>query len=359
MASMTVILIMVALVVVTALAFDFINGFHDTANAIATVVATRVLPPQAAILMAAGLNFVGALISTEVAATIAGGLVKDGEVTQPVVLAAVLGAIVWQLITWYYGIPSSSSHALIGGLIGGAVLRGGMDAVQWNGVLDKVLLPLVGSPLAGFILGFIIMALITLLFARYHPFTAGRVFGRLQLLTAAGMAFAHGSNDAQKSMGIILLALLTARTAALAMGQDIPQFLLDWHLFPYPTDGASAIPTWVIFSCATAMAVGTSMGGWRIMKTMGHKIIRLEPVHGSAAELAAAATILTASHLGMPVSTTQVISGSIFGVGACKRVNAVRWGVAQNMAVAWILTLPAAALVAVLVYQLLVLVQLA
>lgn len=316
------------LIVACALAFDYINGFHDTANAIATVVSTRVLPPRAAILMAAILNFAGALYSTTVAKTIAKGLVHTADATQTVVLAALIGAIVWNLITWRFGIPSSSSHALIGGLCGAAMIHGGARAVIWEGILDKVILPLVGSPIAGFAIGFVLMLLLFTLFARVHPGRVGEAFRRLQIVSAAAMAFTHGQNDAQKSMGIITLALVSQG------------FLTEPN-----------VPSWVVFSCATMMALGTSAGGWRIIKTMGHRIIRLEPIHGFAAETSAATVIFLASHFGMPVSTTQVIAGSIFGVGASKRLSAVRWGVAQNMVVAWVLTLPAAALVAAIAYE--------
>ena len=321
---------LVLVVVVTALVFDYINGFHDTANAIATVVSTRVLTPRAAIIMAAVLNFVGALMSTNVAKTIAKGLVDPKDATQWVILSAVIGAIIWNLITWRYGIPSSSSHALIGGLIGASVIHGGVGVVIWKGVTDKVLIPLVASPLAGFTMGFIIMLAIFTILARANPGRVGGWFRILQLFSAAAMAFSHGLNDAQKSMGIITMALVT-------------QGVLT----------KPVVPTWVILSCATMMALGTSAGGWRIMKTMGHRILRLEPVHGFAAQTSASIVIFTASHYGMPVSTTHTISGSIFGVGASKRLSAVRWGVATNMVVAWVLTLPAAGAAAALTYEVL------
>jgi len=437
------------LVVVVSLAFDYINGFHDTANAIATVVSTRVLSPRSAIIMAAGLNFLGALFSTHVAVTIASGLIDTTRfqvvdlhrpsalaaklkspteavsryvteqlspatrrmlqeftpevaptkelqtamvndfnriITQPdlysaerfkgvalkpdtvkkaeaantlkpeklanlnrtmlekafpheldsgmdsvqvVILAAIIGAIVWNLITWKFGIPSSSSHALIGGLVGAAVIHGGIQTVLWQGIVRKVLIPLVGSPAMGFILGFLLMGSIFRTLAHVHPGRVSAAFRHLQIFSAAAMAFTHGLNDAQKSMGIITMALVSARLIA-----------------------EPVVPTWVVFSCATVMALGTSVGGWRIIKTMGHKIIRLEPVHGFAAETSSAIVLFVTSHFGMPVSTTHVISGSIFGVGSSKRLSAVRWGVAQNMVVAWILTLPAAASVAALSYEL-------
>lgn len=444
--------LLLVLVVVCALAFDYINGFHDTANAIATVVSTRVLSPRKAIVMAACLNFVGALVSTQVAITVASGLVDTArfqmvDIHQPtafaaklknpadplsqylatqlspvtqellgqyplggapaqelqsaivadlnqiitrtdlysaerfagialkektvakaenagklkpeelantnrallekgypqeldsnqqpfqvVILAGIIGAIVWNLITWKYGIPSSSSHALIGGLIGAAIIHGGLPSVLWGGIVKKVLIPLVGSPAMGFIIGFLLMGIIFKTLAHVHPGRVSASFRHLQILSAAAMAFTHGLNDAQKSMGIITMALVSAR------------------MIPEPV-----VPMWVVLSCAAAMALGTSVGGWRIIKTMGHKIIRLEPVHGFAAETSSAIVLFVTSHFGMPVSTTHVISGSIFGVGASKRLSAVRWGVAQSMVMAWILTLPAAGLVAALSYELLML----
>ncbi|HWA82454.1 MAG TPA: inorganic phosphate transporter, partial [Fimbriimonadaceae bacterium] len=322
----------------------YINGFHDTANAIATVVSTRVLTPLAAILMAAILNFAGALVATNVAKTIAGGIIAKQPdstmiphyATETVVLAAIIGGIIWNLITWRFGIPSSSSHALIGGLVGAALARGFAIAkvlphgptsiVDWKGILDKVILPLIASPIVGLVVGFLIMAGITMAFSHWHPKGIGTVFKRLQLLSSALMAFAHGQNDAQKSMGVITLAL---------MGHGVHMTLTK--------TGDPEIPLWVIVSCATVMALGTSAGGWRIIRTMGHRIIRLEPVNGFAAESAGAAVILTASHFAMPVSTTHCIAGSIFGVGAAKRLSAVRWQVAINMVIAWIITIPAAA----------------
>ena len=439
--------LLVILIVLITLAFDYINGFHDTANAIATVVSTRVLSPRNAIIMAAGLNFIGALISTQVAKTVAAGLLdtacfqvvdvhqpesllakiktpaeplsaylatqlspgtrqllaqqhpqgspeqalqtalvddlnriierpdlyaaerfsaislnqktldkakaintmsreelanfnrsllekayphelaSNQQIFQVVILAAVLGAIVWNLITWKFGIPSSSSHALIGGLCGAAIAHGGLAFVLWGGILHKVLIPLVGSPLMGFVIGFVIMSGIFKSLANVHPGRVGASFRRLQIISAAAMAFTHGLNDAQKSMGIITMTLVSTRVIS-----------------------EPIVPIWVILACASAMALGTSAGGWRIIKTMGHKIIRLEPVHGFAAETSAAIVLFVASHFGMPVSTTHVISGSIFGVGSSKRMSAVRWGVAQDMVLAWILTLPASGSVAAIAY---------
>jgi len=329
--------VLLILVIVAALAFDYINGFHDTANAIATVVSTRVLTPFQAISMATVLNFAGALVATNVAKTIASGVADPKFVNEQVVLAAIVGGIVWNLVTWKYGIPSSSSHALIGGLVGAALAHGGFAVVEWNGLVGKVLIPLIASPVAGFFFGYLVMTLIAAFFAHSNPLRVGTMFRRLQIVSSAAMAFSHGQNDAQKSMGIITLALMTS-------GYKIVQG-------PHGPE----IPLWVMLSCAIAMAIGTSAGGWRIIRTMGHKIIRLEPVNGFAAETAGAAVIMTASHFGMPVSTTHCIAGSIFGVGASKRLSAVRWQVAQNMVAAWVVTIPASALVGATAYGVLAL----
>ena len=319
---------LIVLVVIMALAFDYINGFHDTANAIATVVSTRVLSPRTAISMAAVLNFIGAMVAQNVAKTIAGGLVDKAFVNQSIILSALIGAIIWNLITWKYGIPSSSSHALIGGLCGAVVSKGGWDALKIDGIKEKVLIPLVMSPMIGLFVGFLIMTLIYLLAKRANPTKAMALFKPMQILSSSMMAFSHGSNDAQKSMGIITLALVAGG-------------------FLTKTDKI-IIPMWVMVSCAVAMALGTAAGGWRIIKTMGHKILRMDPSQGFAAETSASLVILLASKLGIPVSTTHVISSSIFGVGIAKNKNAVRWAVARDMVFAWILTLPASAIMAML-----------
>ncbi len=324
----------VILTIIFALAFDYINGFHDTANSIATVVSTRVMTPRSAIIMAAGLNFIGALMAHNVSKTISHGLVDPSGAPQTVVLAAVIAGIVWNLITWRYGIPSSSSHALIGGLVGAAIVHAGTDVVKWEGVIHKVVLPLFLSPMLGFLVGWLIMHFIYRVFADAHPGKVGGGFRMLQRFSAAFMAYSHGMNDAQKSMGIIMLALVA--------GGMVPESQLE-----------KGPLIWVMVACAAAMALGTSAGGWRIIRTMGHKIIRLEPVHGFAAETAAATVITLASRLGMPVSTTHVIAGSIFGVGCSKRASAVRWGVAIEMVIAWFLTLPAAAGLSAAIYWLL------
>ncbi len=320
-------LILLGAVMILAMVFSFTNGFHDTANSIATVVATRVLSPRQAILMAAVLNFAGALSGTAVASTVGKGIIDPKASTQAVILAALAGAIAWNLITWYFGIPSSSSHALIGGLVGAGMAFQGSGILNRNG-LESVILSLLVSPFIGFVIGLILMAVIIWIVFRQSPHAVNENFRRLQLLSSAFMSFSHGSNDAQKTMGIITMSL-----------------------FSFGFLSSFTVPFWVIVISAIAMAAGTSAGGWRIIKTMGHKIIKLEPIHGFAAETAAATVIEAASHFGLPVSTTHVISGTIMGVGASKRLSAVRWGVAGNMFVAWVLTIPAAATMAWLLYE--------
>ncbi len=312
---------LVCLVVVLALAFDFINGFHDTANAIAASVSTGVLRPRTAIFMAAVLNFVGALVGTEVAKTIGKGIIEpsvieNGASGQWVVVAALLAAIAWNLLTWHWGLPSSSSHAIIGGLIGACVAGAGWSKLKWEGV-EKIFVFLVASPLIGGFVSFMLMVALMWIFRRALPSTVTNLFRPLQILAAAFMAFSHGTNDAQKAMGIITLAMMT--------GGYLETF---------------EVPLWVKIAAATAMAVGTSAGGWKIIKTMGTKIVKLQPINGFASDTAAALTITTASHFGLPVSTTHVVSGAIMGVGATKRLSAVRWGVAQTMVLAWIFTIP-------------------
>lgn len=320
------------LIAVLALAviFDYINGFHDTANAIATSVSTRALRPGWAIGMSATANFVGALTGTEVAKTVGAGLVQPQAEGQVVIAAALVGAIAWNLFTWRLGIPSSSSHALIGGLLGASAAAAGFGSWQIEGIVGKVVVPLVSSPIIGFLLGLTLMVVIFNLFRRANPHFMNDTFRRLQVLSAAYMAFSHGSNDAQKTMGIMTLALVTAGV--------IPEF---------------RVPLWVILVAASAISLGTAAGGWRIIKTMGTKVVKLDPVHGFAAETAAATIIFGASHLGMPVSTTHVISSAIMGTGASDRFKSVRWGVARNIGVAWVLTIPASGLTAALSYVIL------
>ena len=324
--------LLLILVVLLAVGFDYINGFHDTANAIATSVSTRALRPSHAILMSAAANFIGALTGTAVAKTIASGIATTpaGDDGQIVVAAALIGAITWNLITWRLGIPSSSSHALIGGLIGSAIAASGVTSLNGEGIFQKVLVPLVASPILGVIIGFSLMVVLLNVFRRAHPKRINDRFRRLQVVSAAYMAFSHGSNDAQKTMGIITLALVTG------------------GLLPDPT-----VPLWVILIAASAISLGTAAGGWRIIKTMGQRVVKLDPVHGFAAETTAATIIIGASHFGMPVSTTHVISSAIIGVGSSDRFSAVRWGVAGNIVIAWVLTIPASGLVAWLSWELL------
>ncbi len=308
-----------------ALIFDYINGMHDSANAIATVVSTRVLSPRTALIMAAILNFGGAFLSTAVAKTIGKGIVDPHLVTNAIVASSLLAAILWNLLTWFYGIPSSSSHALIGGLIGAVVSRHGFHSLNGEGVW-KIIKALLISPFVGFAGGLALMIAIMWMFHKSPAGKVNRWFKHLQLVSASFMAFSHGSNDAQKAMGVITMALV---------GMGFMHGGKDFH-----------IPMWVVFLCASAMALGTAAGGWRIIKTMGVKMIRLQPVHGFAAETAAAITILTATSMGAPVSTTHVISSAIMGVGSAKRASAVRWEIAAQMGVAWVLTIPCAALLA-------------
>ena len=314
-------------VIVLAVVFDYINGFHDTANAIATSVATRALHPRHAILMATFFNFVGAFAGTAVAKTIGAGLVDETTTTQAVVAAALIGAITWNLITWWFGLPSSSSHALIGGLLGATIVAAGVGALKLDGIYNKVVVPMISSPVIGFVGAFLLMLAIYWIFRNAKRKPMARIFRRLQVISAGYMAFSHGSNDAQKTMGVITLALFSADL--------IPTF----H-----------VPLWVIVVCAGAISFGTAAGGWRIIRTMGQRVVKLDPVHGFAAETTAASIIYTASHFGMPVSTTHVISSAIMGVGASDRLSAVRWGVAGNIVIAWILTIPASAAVAALAY---------
>jgi PiT family inorganic phosphate transporter len=328
-------------VLLAALVFEYINGFHDAANAIATVVSTKVLTPRQAIVLAAGFNLFGAFIGTAVAKTIGAGQVDVHFVTMSTVLAALIGAIIWNLITWYFGIPSSSSHALIGGLCGAALAtsHGDWSVLIWHvgskGLWPQIIVPMLLSPIAGLIIGFSIMALLTALLRKVRPFIINSLFGRLQIASAAWMGLSHGSNDAQKTMGIIALALFTGTT------QGAFDHLPGWLGFLHtPT---FEIQKWVIITCALVMAAGTAAGGWRIIATMGHKMVRLQPVHGFAAETTAAAVISTASHLGIPLSTTHVISTSIMGVGAMKRFSAVKWGLVHRIVWAWVLTLPVTA----------------
>jgi len=312
--------IVIVLVVAAALAFEFINGFHDTANSIATTVYTKALPVAGAIALAAIMNFTGAFISEGVAQTISKGLIS-ASLDDYVILAALLGAIVWNLFTWWRGIPSSSSHALIGALIGASIAyTAGLGGIIWSGVLQKVVIPMFTSPLIGFVMAFFVMKLICLLCARLNHRRTSRVFSKLQILSAAAVAFAHGTNDAQKTMGIITLALITS---GLLHGE-----------------AANHIPLWVKITCAATMAAGTSAGGWRIMRTMGHGVTKLDSVRGFAAETTSAIVIQVMTALHAPISTTQAISSAIMGVGSAQRLSAVKWTKARDIAMTWVYTLP-------------------
>ncbi|MFN8662839.1 MAG: inorganic phosphate transporter [Thermomicrobiales bacterium] len=319
------------LIIALGLAFDFVNGFHDTANAIATSVATRVLTPGQAVSMAAVLNVVGALSGTAVASTVGRGIVPPEVATQQLVIAALISAITWNLFTWYVAVPSSSSHALIFSIVGAGLASGGVDAIEFSGIA-KTLQGLVFSPVFGFLAALLLLMILLWIVARSRPSKVNRVFGRLQILSAAYMAFSHGSNDAQKTMGVLTMAL------ASYYGWSGSQ----WH-----------VPLWVILAAAGAMGLGTAMGGWRIVKTMGFSVVELRTIDGFAAETAAATVIEVASRLGIPVSTTQVISSAILGVGATRSLSAVRWGIAGRIVSAWVITLPACIALAWVVYSIL------
>jgi inorganic phosphate transporter, PiT family len=314
--------LILVIVVGAALAFDFTNGFHDTANVVATAISTRALPPRIAVTFAALLNFVGAFISLAVAATVAKGIVNADFITPTIVFAGLIGAIAWNLATWYFGLPSSSSHALIGGVVGAALAAQGTDAVDGNGLLGKVVVPALIAPVLAFAVAGISILVVYRIVGRLRPGPVSGGFKLGQLLSGGLLALAHGTNDAQKTMGVITLALIAHGDIA----KD------NFH-----------VPTWVVASAATAIALGTYTGGWRIIKTMGTRIIKMDAAQGFSAQGAGAAVILASSHFGYPLSTTHVINGGIMGAGAAKRLSAVRWGVAGNIAIAWLLTLPAAA----------------
>lgn len=327
-------------VVVAAIIFEYSNGFHDAANAIATVVSTKVLTPRQAIAMAAFFNLTGALLGGAVASTIGKGLVDTNVVTMPTVLAAVVAAFVWNITTWWFGLPSSSSHALIGGLCGAALAtaRGDWSVIKWNaGVWPKVVVPMITSPLAGFIFGALLMFLLFLTLHRFTPHFVNTLFGKLQIFSAAWMAHSHGSNDAQKTMGIISLALFTGTKAG--SFDHLPDSLA------FLKTPSFVLPVWVVVLCALTMAVGTAAGGWRIIRTLGHRMVKLQPVNGFAAETTAALIIQAASYYGIPLSTTHVITTSIMGVGAVKRFSGMRWTVVERIIWAWLFTLPASGLI--------------
>ena len=305
------------LIIVLAVIFDIANGWHDCANAIATVVSTKVLSPMQAVILAATMNILGAFLTTAVAKTVGTGIADPLAVTDLVIISALLSAILWNLITILMGLPVSSSHALFGGLAGAAMAHGGTGILNIGGII-KILTSLLVSPILGIVFGYLFMKLILRLFGQLSPGVISKYFGRLQIISSAFMAFGHGSNDAQKAMGIITMALLSGGAIT----------TLD-------------VPTWVVLTCALAMGFGTLFGGWKIIKTLGHKMLKLEPIHGFAAETSSTAIIIAASHFGLPVSTTHVVSTAILGVGATKRLSAVRWGIAGKIVMAWVLTLPA------------------
>jgi PiT family inorganic phosphate transporter len=319
--------VMLCLVILAAVLFDYINGFHDTANAIATSVSTRALSVKAAIVMAASLNFLGAMAFTKVAKTIGTGIISADQLTQMVVLAGVIGAITWNIITWYFGLPSSSSHAIVGGLIGAVIAHIGPSALLWGG-LKTIILALILSPILGTIAGFIFVVIFSRVLQFRSPAGVNRGFRRMQILSAATMAFSHGTADAQKSMGVITMALLSYGA--------IPTF---------------EVPIWVKLICALAMALGTAAGGWRIIKTVGRDFVKLQPMTGFSVDSASTCVILGAAMMGLPTSTTHVVTSAILGVGLSKSLGSVNWNVAKRIVTAWVLTIPAAALMAYLVYQ--------
>ena len=366
---MTVALILVLVVVLTALVFEYINGFHDTANSIATVVATKVLTPTQAVALAASMNLVGALMGTAVAKTISEGILDAQvvEISSQLIICALAGGIVWNLITWFFGLPSSSSHALIGGLVGAglAAASNDFDALIWSqeaaswtkskGILWKVVVPMITSPVVGFTLGLLLMGALMAVISSMNgaggwiarisrPRWVNALFGKAQIVSAAYMGWAHGTNDAQKTMGIIALALVGAETAGTL--DNLP----SWLAFLHPGEG-DGIATWIIVTCAIVMAAGTAAGGWRIIKTLGHKMVKLHPIHGFAAETSSATVLSLAAHFGMPVSTTHSISTAIMGVGFAKNPRALKLRVIERIVWAWILTIPAAGHIAWLMFR--------
>ncbi len=360
---MTTALLLLFIVLFVVLAFEYINGFHDTANAIATVVSTKVLTPRQALLLASSTNLVGAFCGQAVAKTIHSGIVDDKivAVTTLTIFCAMLGAILWNLLTWWFGMPSSSSHALIGGLIGAALAGSNGNwhvliwshkkidpttgAVKMEGIFHKVVIPMISSPILGLTIGFIFMGLLFLLIRNWWPHTVNRVFGKLQIVSAAYMGFGHGLADAQKTMGVIMLTLFAATTAG-----DLDQ-LPTWLHFLRVPDKSASIPMWIIITCAVVMAAGTYAGGWRIIKTLGHKMVKMKPVHGFAAETTAATILAITGTLGMPVSTTHTITTSIMGVGAAKRWNAIEWSLVERIVWAWVMTIPVTALLGYLIFK--------
>jgi len=318
---------LLVLVIAVGLAFDFTNGFHDTANYVATWVGTRALTPRVAVAVSAAANLAGAFVTTAVAKTVGSGLIDTGLATEKTVLAALLGAIAWNLFTWWLGLPSSSTHALVGGLVGAALVQSGSNGVVWSGIWEKVILPGLTSPVIGFVGAFLLVVLIYRLLHRVTPGTAHRGFRYGQLVSGTWVAFTHGANDAQKTMGVIALAL-----------------------FAHGSISTFYIPTWVKIAAGLTIAAGTYVGGWRIIRTLGQRIYGLQPEHGFAAQIAAGSTLYVGTHFGFPISTTHVVTGSVMGAGSTRRLSAIRWGVAGNILFAWLLTLPAAGLVAAALY---------
>ncbi|MDX6465630.1 MAG: inorganic phosphate transporter, PiT family [Gaiellaceae bacterium] len=318
---------LLVVVIVVGLAFDFTNGFHDTANYVATWVGTRALSPRMAVGVSAAANLAGAFVTTAVAKTVGKGIIDTGLATEKTVLAALVGAIVWNLFTWWLGLPSSSTHALIGGLVGAALVQSGSNGVQWHGIVEKVVIPGAVSPVVGFAGAFLLMVIIYRVFFRARPGVAHRGFRYGQLVTGTWVAFTHGANDAQKTMGVIALALVT--------NGNIDHFY---------------VPTWVKIAAGLTIAAGTYAGGWRIIRTLGQRIYKMQPEHGFAAQLSAGSTLYVGTHFGFPISTTHVVTGAIMGAGATRRVSAVKWGIAGNILFAWLLTMPLAGLVAAALY---------
>jgi PiT family inorganic phosphate transporter len=356
-------MILIFTVIFAALVFTYINGFHDTANSIATVVATKVLSPRQAVMLAAVTNLGGAFIGTAVATTIASGLVAQKVATSEILICALLAAIVWNLLTWWFGLPSSSSHALVGGLCGAclAAARNDWSVLIWSvpdhehwwkskGLLWKVILPMISSPILGLVLGFFVMGVLYFLLRNWRPTTVNKTFGKLQLLSSAYMGFSHGTNDAQKTMGIIALALLTGTSSGVF--DQLPGWLSFLRTAPPQASEPLEIAAWIKVLCALTMCAGTAAGGWRIIKTIGHKMVRLHPVHGFAAETTSATILVTAAHFGMPVSTTHAVTTSIMGVGCAKGLNHLKLDVVERIVWAWILTIPAAGGVAYLLVKL-------
>lgn len=331
---LTLTIVLLTAVIVSSIVFEYINGFHDSANAIAAVVSTKVLSPRTAVLYSAVLNFVGALLGVHVAKTIGSGIIEGSTITLQVIFCALLAAIIWNLITWWFGLPSSSSHALIGGLIGAAFVHAGAGSIHFGILIKKVIIPMFASPVAGFAVGFIVMASFLWIFCRMRPDRVNRKFRKVQILASGLVALSHGMNDAQKTMGIITMALVTCGIITMAPGEFY-------------------VPIYVKIVCALTMALGTMSGGWKIIHTMGKKIIKLKPINGAAADFSSASIILTASFFGIPLSTTHIVSTVIMGVGSTVKAHAVKWGVVGNIITAWVLTIPCCVLISAMTYSLL------